>query len=213
MSIAAPHNEVPSQHREQDVLEAMQLLLSAPHSLIEKAARQNPQDPVAEALASLIHLQKSYTRSIDSLERALSSLPTTVAPGIARAVQATENLWRQVETEFGLLSSAEVAETLGASNANRAYASALRKRGKLAGIERKNSFLYPGFQLDPQKQQVRPWVAPLLELAKEHDRSESDALIWMLAPSNFFDGSRPADNLNDGERILAGAAGTWGTEW
>ena len=49
--------------------------------------------------------------------RPKSKTPRT-DPAIARAVQATENVWRAVESEFGLLSSPEVDTFLRASNAS-----------------------------------------------------------------------------------------------
>ncbi|MFC5336906.1 hypothetical protein [Leucobacter denitrificans] len=203
MTIAAPHEE--------EVRRALEILERTDATSIERALRTASGS--ATGFLTSLRATLTFNRSVGSLENALASLDTTVSPEIARAAQATENVWRQIDREFGLLSSAEVAAILGASKDNRAYAAALRKRGALAGIERKNAYVYPGFQLNTTTGTVHTWVAPLLKLATEHNRSMSDALLWMVSPSTYFDGARPVDHLDDAERILSVSARSWGTEW
>lgn len=213
MSTTIPHGKQATQRSdEENVRTALEIIQLAPESVVERMLLERSQGPSSVYLSSMSRIL-GFTQAVNSLASALASLDTAVPPGVARAAQATENVWRQIETEFGLLSSGEVAKALGAVESNRGYASTRRKRGELAGIERKNAFLYPGFQLDVEEQRVRAWVAPLLQLATEHDRSESDALVWMVVPSTYFDGARPVDHLDDPERILAGAARSWNTEW
>lgn len=209
MSIATPHGASDRQPEEADVQQALELIQSTPEAIVERVLLRNHSPGFLNSLTRVM----GFANAVESLSGALASLDTVVPPAVARAAQATENVWRQIDAEFGLLSSAEVAELLGASGSNRGYSSALRKRGALAGIERKNAYLYPGFQFDVQARKIRPWVSPLLALATQHDRSASDAVIWMVAPSTFFDGARPADHPDDGERILAGAVRSWDAEW
>jgi len=142
-----------------------------------------------------------------------STKPTVVDSATARAVQATENVWRRVESEFGLLSSSEVSALLGASNTKRAYASDLRKRGELLATLRKNGYVFPGFQFDHEAGAVRPWVAPLLTLAQGNERSAADVIMWMMSPTTYFDGDRPADHVDDTQRLLSVAERVWGIEW
>lgn len=142
-----------------------------------------------------------------------STAPSVVDPAMARAVQATENAWRAVESEFGLLSSSEVDILLGARNADQAYAAELRKRGELLSTLRKNSYVFPGFQLDHNVGVVRDWVAPLLTLAERNERSAADVIMWMMSPTTYFDGNRPADHVNDAERLLDVAERAWSIEW
>lgn len=139
--------------------------------------------------------------------RPKSKTPRT-DPAIARAVQATENVWRAVESEFGLLSSPEVDTFLRASNA-----SDLRQRGELLSTMRTDSYVFPGFQFDHQAGAVRAWVAPLLTLAESNERSAADVIMWMMSPTTYFDGDRPADHVDDAQRLLSVAERVWGIEW
>lgn len=131
-----------------------------------------------------------------------------VDPAIERAVEATENVWRAVESEFGLLSPPEVDTVLKPSNA-----SDLRQRGELLGTLRKNDYVFPGFQFDHEAGAVRPWVAPLLTLAARNERSAADVIMWMMSPTTYFDGDRPADHADDAPRLLSAAERTWSIEW
>jgi hypothetical protein len=139
--------------------------------------------------------------------RPKSKTPRT-DPAIARAVQATENVWRAVESEFGLLSSPEVDTLLRASNA-----SDLRQRGELLAILRRNGYVFPGFQFDHEAGAVRLWIAPLLTLAERNERSTADVIMWMMSPTTYFDGDRPADHVGDVQRLLSVAERTWSIEW
>ena len=128
-------------------------------------------------------------------------------------MQATENAWRGVESEFGLLSSSEVGTLLGARNVNRTYAAELRKRGELLAALRKNGYVFPGFQFDHNAGAVRNWVAPLLTLAERYEWPAADMIMWMMSPTTYFDGDRPADHVGDAQRLLGVAESAWGVEW
>jgi hypothetical protein len=71
------------------------------------------------------------------LAAALAKLPGTVTPETARALQATENIWRRIDAEWGLWTARQVAETLS-GEPNIAYASRLRATGQIIGIRRKS---------------------------------------------------------------------------
>lgn len=131
----------------------------------------------------------------------------------ARAVQATENAWRRVETEFGLLSSSEASSLLGARNGNRVYVADLRRRGVLLAAQRKTGYVFPGFQFDREAGTVLPWVAPLLEVAERYERSAPGVILWMMSPTTYFSGDRPADHVDDAQRLLDVAEKAWGIEW
>lgn len=195
---------------EDEVRHALGVIASAdPEMLLEQFVDLPPYGQ--ERVASFAALMSR--NAVQRLASAVGSLPTVVDPATARAVQATENVWRQLDAEFGLLSSSEVGQLLGAKRANRTYAADLRKRGELLGVQRKNAYVYPGFQFDRNAGTVRPWVAPLLGLAAEQRRSAVDVVMWMMAPTTYFDGDRPVDHLDDTERLLSVASRSWGTVW
>ena len=150
-------------------------------------------------------------QSIQALGPALTKLTTTATPSTARALQATENVWRDLEERYTLLTSTDVAEVLGAKNANRAYASNLRAKGQLLGVLRRNSYAYPGFQFNAGR--VRPVIAPLLTLASELDWDLDDLTIWLSTPSGYYGGDRPADHLDDVEELLGKARNAATVQW
>ena len=197
--------------RPEDVRHALEVLAAANPLVLDQvfsSVRSQFGSTAATVRNALI-----YRGAVDSLERALVMLPTVVDPATARAVQATENVWRRIDTDFGLLSSSEVSSLLGASNGNRAFTAELRKRGALLAAQRKNGYVFPGFQFDHEAGAVRPWVAPLLESAQRHDRSAADVIMWMMSPTTYFNSDRPADHVDDAQRLLDVAERAWGIVW
>ena len=152
-------------------------------------------------------------RSVQAMASALTKLPTAATPATARALQATENVWRELDERYGLLTSTEVAALLSAKGSNRAYASNLRAKGQLLGVRRRNSYVYPGFQFDTRTHRVKEVVLPLLALAAELDWDADDLTIWLGTPSGYFGGDRPADHLDDTQTLLAKARDEATIEW
>lgn len=134
-------------------------------------------------------------------------------PATARAVATTDAVWRLVDSEFELLSSSEVDVLMGAGTSDRANATSLRESGDLLAIQRGHRHVFPGFQFDRAAGQIRPWVSPLLTLAAEHDRSSTDVTAWMMCPTTYLAGARPADYVADPERLLSLAEKAWSVEW
>ena len=135
-------------------------------------------------------------RSRASLGIPVSKAPTVPA-GYARALQATENVWREIEEEFGLLTSAEVAVAIGSKSQNRYLVSELQRKGKLLGIRRLNAYRYPGFQFQSDGT-IHPTISKLVSLIREGSWSERSFIIWLCSPSRAFaDGGRPVEHLDD----------------
>lgn len=195
---------------EEEIRHAIEVLAATDDELIEEQI-------LAHADLGIGFLVK--VRGVDDsvatheLTKALSGLRSVVDPATARAAQATENVWREIADEFGLLKSSEVGELLGASKSNREFASIRRNRGELLGVVRNNGYLYPGFQFDRSTGAIRSWVKPLLELAGEHSMGAADVLFWMMSPTTYFGGDRPADHTNDGDQLLDVARRSWSIEW
>lgn len=149
-------------------------------------------------------------RSARSVGVAVAKLPP-VPSGFTRATQATENAWKQIEDEFGLLTSTEVASRIGSKNPHRALASDMRKRGQLIGVSRLNSYRYPGFQFTADGT-VHQVIAPLLKAAKNAGWSEASLTLWLANPSGSFGGDRPVDRLNDSDFVPI-ASDLMTTDW
>lgn len=193
-------------HNEEEVRHAIEVLAAADGRIIEKQVRA-VSDRGVQFLNKVRGVEDSVT--LHDLENALAGPRSVVDPATARAAQATENVWREVADDFGLLKSGEVSAILGASKNNREFVSIRRDRGELLGVVRNNGYLYPGFQFDRSTGAIRSWVKPLLELAIERNQSASDVLFWMMSPTTYFNGDRPADHVEDGDRLIDVARRAW----
>lgn len=156
--------------------------------------------------------------ALDELSDAMTRMHGPLPPSMARAAQATENAVKSIEEEFGLITSAQVAQLLGATSnraAVRSLAYDMRGRGELLYIRRLNKYLYPGFQFDPSLGPVRPLVKALLQLADANGWEPEDVVLWLCSPTTYFeDGSRPVDHFDsDPDRVLDVARRAWGVEW
>jgi hypothetical protein len=122
------------------------------------------------------------------------------------------NLWRRLETEFGLLTGREVAEILGAGPCNRGYAAAKRTARKVIGVRRGNAYLYPGFQFEHGA--ILAVMPPLIQLSDANGWSLENLTAWMLSPSTSFRAEdRPVDHLQEPEAVLAAAKNAFEAEW
>ena len=148
------------------------------------------------------------------LRLAMAANPTAVSPQLARSLQATENMWRSISAEYGLLTSGQVAELLGASPSNRTLASRRRAAHQIAGVVRRNAVLYPGFQFDRSQGTILPVMAQLIRLAAATGWHEKDLLLWSCSPTTSFEGQdRPVDHFHDPDSVLAAAKAQFEAQW
>jgi hypothetical protein len=152
-------------------------------------------------------------RSVEALGPALAAMETPVSPQLARSMAATENAWREMESEFGLLSSLEVSELAGSRSPNRSYASEQHAKGRLVAIKRPGGLRYPGFQIDRSEHAILSVMAELISVAAEAGRSEASLALWMTSPSGYLDGDRPVDRLSDAELVVGVARQSFNVEW
>jgi len=118
-------------------------------------------------------------------------------PRSTQVHSATERIWREIEDEFGLLTTSEVATTLGLESNNRHQISILHRRGELFGARRVNAYRYPGFQFEANGT-IHPGIRKLVIAMREGRWSEESFITWLCSPSRAFtDGRRPIDHLDD----------------
>ncbi|MCU1572673.1 MAG: hypothetical protein JWO93_755 [Micrococcaceae bacterium] len=158
--------------------------------------------PAAEKM--LNELSVMTVNSITALGPAMAAFKGITSPQLARAIQATENVWKRIEDEYGLLTSMEVAQLIGTGKSRRSLAADQRAAGKLMGVKRGNRILYPGFQFDRAAGKAHKAVPSLLTMAKDVAWDEEDLILWLLAPSGYFDGDRPVDHLADADLVAKG---------
>ncbi|MGO4433826.1 hypothetical protein AB4Y88_11155, partial [Paenarthrobacter sp. RAF9] len=120
----------------------------------------------ADVAKAIMEVSMMTASSISALGPAMAAFKGTTSPQLARAIQATENAWKGVEAEYGLLGSMEVARLIGSGKSGRSFASDQHAAGKLIGIKRGNKVLYPGFQFDRASGKAHASVPALLGMAK-----------------------------------------------
>jgi hypothetical protein len=118
------------------------------------------------------------TEPLAALIRALESVDGDISSQLARSVQATINLVKNIGREFGLLTASEARATLG-RGATDLPDLWVRYRGET---------LYPGFlfETSPGREvpmRVRPLLNDLQKIASQHGWDGQDIVFWMTACS------------------------------
>lgn len=167
--------------------------------------------PTVEQLAAATQRIRDSAHAVGA---ALSAVSVYAEPTITRAVQAEQNLYRGIETEFSLLSSTDAGRLMGSrSSAPRNLAAAAHRGQALIGLRRGNQVVYPGFQFGSDGQPL-PVIKRLREIADANGWSETALLQWLCAPTTYLDGDRPVDHLGtDPERVAAVAADDFSVSW
>lgn len=162
---------------------------------------------------SLTNTAENMERGIAALGPALAEIETPVSPQLARSVAATENVWRELEDEFGLFSSLEVSQLVGSKSPNRSYASEQRSRDRLIAVKRPGGLRYPGFQIDQAEHVIRPVMTDLIRIASAAGRSEASLALWMTTRTGYLDGERPVDQLSQPDKVLEAAQQSFNIQW
>jgi hypothetical protein len=124
---------------------------------------------------------------------AVESLSAHTSAQGARASQATEDIVRNVDYEFGMLTATEAGLVLGSvSKASRGLASTKHRNGELLGITKGRQMRFPGFQF-LEDGTPRPVIRMLRSMCNDCGWSESDLFLWLVTPAAAFSGSRPVD--------------------
>jgi len=163
--------------------------------------------------AHIVRQLHHQARTAATLRRSLSALTGEVSPEQAYRAQSTENAWREIEGEFGLLSAAEVAQRVGSTAKNaKSYATDARRAGRLLAVKRMNKLLYPGFQLTSTG--PVPVIRALSQAAQGLGVGEESVLLWLTAPTTWWGmDSRPVEHLDEAEEVVRAFQAHYGTEW
>lgn len=163
--------------------------------------------------AHLVRQLHHQARAAAALRRSLSALSGDVSPEQAYRAQTTENAWRELEREFGLLTATEVAQVVGSTaKSAKSFASDAHRTGRLLAVRRLNKLLYPAFQLTGAG--PLPVVRDLRRAAQRLEVGEESVLLWLTAPTTWWgDRSRPVDHLHDPEEVLRAFEAHYGTDW
>jgi hypothetical protein len=154
-------------------------------------------------------LRRTARALAEVLERTGQGLEAS--PEVARSVQASENRWRAIAREYGLLDSRAVAALLGGSGTNRNRAHQLAKEGKIIGVKRGRGTLYPGFEFDHGE--VRPVIAEVAAVGRRNHWTDPHLLLWLASPNGYLEGRVPAQMMEDRDKILEAARQDMAERW
>ncbi len=154
-------------------------------------------------------LRRTARALAEVLERTDQGLEAS--PEVARSVQASENRWRAIAKEYGLLDSGSVAALLGGSARNRNMAHQLAKEGKILGVKRGRGTLYPGFEFDHGE--VQPVIAEVVAIGRRNEWSDSHLLLWLASPNGYLEGRIPARMMDEPGKILEAARQDLAERW
>jgi hypothetical protein len=144
---------------------------------------------------------------LDTLAEQLTPEPRVVSPAVVLQARRNAEARAQVDAEFGLLSSEQVAELVGSRSANRASAAyGLRSTGRIFSVTSGGVQRYPGFQFDPTAGQPRRGVTRTLQVLADAALSGWELALWFTSPTGLLDGHRPVDLLDtDPDAVVAAA--------
>lgn len=174
---------------------------SSPLAFLRAASRRHPA-MVLIAPAGPAHDERK--RPLSDLIEAM--MPSTDVPTPVEVLQARRNAearWGLL-SEFGALTSAQVAEAAGSKAANTAALASrwLRSRDVLA-VTYNGTRYFPGFQFDEAGKPL-PIVREVLEHLE--DLGEWQRAIWFVTRSRLLGDERPVDLMREHPEQLVAAA-------
>ncbi|WP_214942458.1 hypothetical protein [Arthrobacter sp. ISL-85] len=183
------------------------------HRKVVRRSFQAKPDAVGAAEDRLREGEQQLRRTARALAEVLerTGQGLEASPEVARSVQASENRWRSIAREYGLLDSGAVAVLLGGSGTNRNRAQQLAKEGKIIGVKRGRGTLYPGFEFDHGE--VRPIIAEVAAVGRRNQWTDPHLLLWLASPNGYLDGRVPARMLDQPDKILEAARQDMAERW
>lgn len=142
-------------------------------------------------IAAAIRSAAAFDRTVNTL----SGDPTDVIVDLSREAIVLAGARRRVFDET-MYEVHAVARLLGSRSVNPSqFVNARRRRGELIGLLHANRYLFPAFQLDEERGEVRPLVREVNRLLD----AASDpwgAASWWFSPNSRLRGGRPADLID-----------------
>lgn len=155
----------------------------------------------AGLVEGMVLQRRQFQRMIEAM------LPDTPVPTPPAVLQARRNAAAREEllSEFGLLSSADIASLAGSRAKNKAsLANRWKQEGRIFSVSHQGLALFPAYQFD-EKGQPLPVIAQILSTLGRQSRGWEFAL-WFTSSNGWVDGRRPVDLLESEPEEVAQAA-------
>jgi hypothetical protein len=164
------------------------------------------EDAAREAL-TLLARHREVLRRISDL---LAEPRNAIGPDVLAQLGRVEELWRRIESRWGLLDADQVTRLTGGNPAKaRSHVANLRRRKGLLGVRRHGSsaLRYPGFQFT-HGGSVRPEWARAAEVLVAAGWTSEEIVLWAGAPTGWLDGETPLEVLDTDPDAVVEAART-----
>lgn len=135
-----------------------------------------------------------------------SMLPQTV-PGSTSILQARRNAEARARMlgEFGVLTSAQVAEMARSRAKNKAaLANRWKQEGRIFSVAFQGTACFPAFQFDYEGRPLEAVASVIRALSDQS--SEWELALWFISANGWLGGRRPVDLLSTDPRAVAKAA-------
>ncbi|QYB00324.1 hypothetical protein I1A62_04675 (plasmid) [Rhodococcus sp. USK10] len=150
--------------------------------LVEEFSRRPALRPVRDDVTALLSMSPALARQ---QERAVAN-PAAAAVARTRIVASVLN---SIVDQHEMLDSTAVSRVLGKAATSRNTASRLSTAGTVIALPVSGHKLYPAFQFDAERRQVRPIVAEINRALGAKDDPWGVA-SWWLSPTDFADDPR-----------------------
>ncbi len=149
-----------------------------------QAAVTLPDGMDARQLTELAQAVSGRLKAVQHVQSAVASLPHALGPATLAQIGMVDSLFRTVEAEHGVLTSAEFAELVGGSPTSRSLATRARKRG-MVGFARQGRLLYPAFQIT--RNDLDPTIGALSSRLRAAGWSDEDIILWWVSPNGWLE--------------------------
>jgi hypothetical protein len=189
----------PREAPERELLDASAALLAEIAS--NDAALVTWDDALAASADELI---ACIGELVESLTPSEPPIPSEAALLMAR--RNAQARWDLLE-QTGYLTAEQIAESRSQAKNRAAYASRLRKQGRIFAVAWHSRTLYPAFQFDPVSGEPRPVVRDVLSALPTDDMSEWEIALWWTAANGWLHGGeRPLDWIDRDPLLVVEAA-------
>jgi hypothetical protein len=180
---------------------AVSLILPASYAHATKA------EPLQDIDVALIY--QGVRRSgveIESLAEAMTPAVPIAPPPVVLQARRNAEARATLLSEFGALTSAQVAELAGSEAKNTsALAGRWRREGRVIAVDHHGSIYYPGFQFDAEGR-PKPVIADILPHLAAPSMTPWQRALWFTTANGWLSGRRPVDVLDDEPEVVVAAA-------
>lgn len=142
-------------------------------------------------------------RGREVFENTVAALTSDAVPSQAAVEQMRRNAEarHRVLSEYGALTSEEVADEVGSRARNRAAsAHRLQNAGKVFAVRHQGQTLFPAFQFSGGA--VRVGVPEVLQALHNRGLSGWEIALWFVSGSSFLGGRGPLDLLDEDRELV-----------